>query len=146
MADEAAEEQPAQPSRSIMRRRRANTPGGRDGRFVVKVSADEEALLRARAKMAGNISVQRLMVTAALSEDRTPTVDYETRRVAWAQACEVRNSIAALGVNMNQIARHANTDREIPADFAPATAAVTRAMARVLEAFEATFGLEGRRE
>ena len=94
-------------------------------------------MLVARAKMAGGISVQRLMVTAALSDERTPSVDFETRRQAWAQACEVRNAIAALGVNMNQIARQANTDQEIPADFAPATAAVTRAMARVLEAFEA---------
>lgn len=145
MTDESAEGQPSRPSRSIMRRRRANTPGGREGRFVVKVSADEEALLRARAQQA-NVSVQRLMVSRALSEDRAPSVEYETRRAAWAQACEVRNSIAALGVNMNQIARHANTDREIPADFAPATAAVTRAMARVIEAFEATFGFEGRRE
>ncbi len=145
MTDGAAEEQPSRPTRSIMRRRRANTPGGRDGRFVVKVSADEEALLRARAQQA-NVSVQRLMVARALNDDRAPSVDYETRRQAWAQACEVRNSIAALGVNMNQIARHANTDQEIPADFAPAAEAVTRAMERVLEAFEATFGFEGRRE
>lgn len=146
MAEDAADgQQSSRPSRSIMRRRRANVPGGRGGRFVVKVSPEEEALLVARAKMAGGISVQRLMVTAALSDERTPSVDFETRRQAWAQACEVRNAIAALGVNMNQIARQANTDQEIPADFAPATAAVTRAMARVLEAFEATFGFEGRR-
>lgn len=143
MAEDAAGGQ--QSSRSIMRRRRANVPGGRGGRFVVKVSPEEEALLVARAKMAGGISVQRLMVTAVLSDGSVRSVDFETRRQAWAQACEVRNAIAALGVNMNQIARQANTDQDIPADFAPATAAVTRAMARVLEAFEATFGFEGRR-
>jgi hypothetical protein len=145
MADETADEQPLQPSRSIMRRRRANSPGGRDGRFVVKVSADEEALLRARAKLAGNISVQRLMVTAALSDERVPSADYETRRQAWAQACEVRNLIASLGVNMNQIARQANSDNEIPADFAPTLQAVMRAQQRVLDAFGETFGFEGRR-
>jgi hypothetical protein len=86
MAEDAAGGQ--QSSRSIMRRRRANVPGGRGGRFVVKVSPEEEALLVARAKMAGGISVQRLMVTAVLSDERVRSVDFETRRQAWAQACE----------------------------------------------------------
>ncbi|WP_051722139.1 MULTISPECIES: plasmid mobilization relaxosome protein MobC [Actinomycetes] len=145
MADDAADgQQSSRPTRSIMRRRRANVSGGRQDKIEVKTTPDEKKLLEARAKLAG-MSVQRLMVTSALSDGRAPSVDYETRRQAWAQACEVRNAIAALGVNMNQIARQANSDQEIPADFAPATAAVTRAMARVLKAFEATFGFEGRR-
>ncbi|MEU3475852.1 plasmid mobilization relaxosome protein MobC [Rhodococcus sp. NPDC006774] len=133
------------PSRSIMRRRRANVPGGRDGRFVVKVSADEAALLRARAQVA-NVSVQRLMVSRALSEQQGPSVDYETRRAAFTQACEMQNLIAALGTNMNQIARQANSEQRIPADFEPTMEAVRRALSRVMGAFEAAFGFEGKRE
>ncbi|MGK9274395.1 MobC family plasmid mobilization relaxosome protein [Williamsia muralis] len=131
-------------SRSILRRRRANTPGGRRDKIEVKVTADEEALLRARAQVAG-MSVQRLMVSRALAENQGPAVDYETRRAAWAQACEVRGLIAALGVNMNQIARQANSDQEIPADFAATLDAVMRAHRRVFDAFGETFGFEGQR-
>ena len=136
--------QPSRSSRSILRRRRANTPGGRQGKIEVKVTADEEALLRARAQVAG-MSVQRLMVSRALNEGRAPSVDYETRREAWAQAVALQNLIAAVGNNMNQIARQANSDEQIPADFAPALDAVMRSHRRVFEAFEATFGLEGQR-
>lgn len=134
----------AQPSRSMLRRRRANAPGGRQGKIEVKVTADEAALLRARAQVAG-MSVQRLMVTRALNEGGAPSLDYETRRQAWAQAVALQNLIAAVGNNMNQIARQANSDGQIPADFAPALDVVMRSHQRVFEAFEATFGLEGQR-
>lgn len=127
----------------MMRRRRENTPGGRREKIEVKVTDEEDALLRARASVAG-MSVQRLMVSRALADPGSAPVDYEVRRAAWEQACEVRNLIAAVGNNMNQIARNANTDAEIPEDFDAAVAATHRAMKRVLDAFGESFGFEGR--
>ncbi|MGJ0121714.1 MobC family plasmid mobilization relaxosome protein [Williamsia sp. MIQD14] len=140
---EAGGADPAPARRSVLRRRRANTPGGRQDKIEVKVTGDEDALLRARAALAG-MSVQRLMVTRALSETTAAPVDYEVRRAAWEQACEVRNLLAAIGNNMNQIARNANTDNELPEDFDAAVTATHRAMRRVLDAFGETFGFEGR--
>lgn len=142
-SSDAAGADPARARRSMLRRRRANAPGGRQAKIEVKVTGDEAALLRARATVAG-MSVQRLMVTRALSETTAAPVDYEVRRAAWEQACEVRNLIAAVGNNMNQIARNANTDLEVPEDFPAAMDAVNRAMRRVLDAFGETFGFEGR--
>ncbi|SIS23178.1 mobilisation protein (MobC) [Williamsia sterculiae] len=128
----------------MLRRRRANSPGGRTATPIqVKVTADEDALLRARARAAG-VTVQRYMVTRALTDSTAEPVDWEGRKAAWAQACEVRNLVAALGNNMNQIARQANTDGEIPEDFPAAVAGVRRATDRVLAAFGETFGFEGR--
>ncbi|WP_020109770.1 plasmid mobilization relaxosome protein MobC [Nocardia sp. 348MFTsu5.1] len=143
MAEDTADEQQAsRPSRSIIRRRRANVPGGRDEKIEVKVTADEKELLRARGKLM-NMSPQRLMVTSALGQNSAPRVDYADRKQAWDQACELRNLIAAIGNNMNQIARQANSDEQIPADFATALDAVMRAHRRVFDAFGETFGFEG---
>lgn len=145
MAEEAAHEQQAsRPSRSIIRRRRANVPGGRDEKIEVKVTAEEKELLRARGKLM-NMSPQRLMVTSALGENNAPRVDYTDRKQAWDQACELRNLIAAIGNNMNQIARQANSDEQIREDFAAAVDAVMRAHRRVFDAFGETFGFEGQR-
>ncbi|OBC13605.1 hypothetical protein A5788_00360 [Gordonia sp. 852002-50816_SCH5313054-c] len=124
------------------RRRRNNVEGARQRRIVVKVTADEEDALRARADRAG-VSVQRLMVARALRPDAPSTVADHTEKVRlWSEATEVRNLLGALSVNMNQIARHANTEREVPVDFAAAVAATRDASHRVRDAFGNIFNVK----
>lgn len=124
------------------RRRRRNHPGGRDRKIEVKVTAAEQERLRAAAEHAG-MSVQRLMVTRALATSGAGVspASHAAKVAAWAQANEMRNLISGIAVNMNQIARHANTEHEIPADFAPACEATRRASERVRDAFGEVFGV-----
>ena len=126
--------------RAFGRRRRRNHPGGRQERFVVKVSPVEEAELRNRADDAG-MTVQRLLVTGALSPAGGAPVNHAEKVAGWKDATDIRNLLSGIAVNMNQIARHANSEREVPADFEAAVDAVHRASARVRDAFGEVFGV-----
>lgn len=127
--------------RAFRRRRRSNHPGGRDKKIEVKVTATEEQQLRAAAEQSG-MTVQRLMVSRALgSPTAGSVVDHRAKVTAWSEAMDMRNLLSGLGVNMNQIARHANTEDEIPPDFGPACDAVRRASDRVRDAFGDVFAV-----
>lgn len=133
--------EPDNAHRAFGRRRRRNHPGGRDARIVVRVNAVEDQELRNRADDAG-MTVQRLMVSRALSTDTGGAlVNHAEKVAAWKEATEIRNLLAGIAVNMNQIARHANTEREVPADFEAAVDAVRRASARVRDAFGEVFAV-----
>ena len=124
------------------RRRRRNVDGARHLIIGVKVTSAEEDQLRAVAEKAG-VSVQRLMVSRALQPNAMTTVaDHDEKVRLWAEATEIRNLLGALSVNMNQIARHANTEREVPADFPAAVAATRDASYRVREAFGKIFDVK----
>lgn len=125
-------------SRAVLRRRRRNVTGGRTSKIEVKVTAAEKEKLRAAAEDAG-VSVQRLMVARALSPASGVTVGRDEKVAAWQQAVDMRNLIAGIGVNLNQIARQANSEAEVPAEFAAACAGVDRALARVTDAFGLVF-------
>lgn len=126
--------------RAFGRRRRRNHPGGRDERIVLKVSPAEDAELRARAEDAG-MTVQRLLVTGALSPAGGVPVNHAEKVAAWKEAAEIRNLLSGIAVNMNQIARHANSERAVPADFEAAVDAVHRASDRVRDAFGEVFAV-----
>jgi hypothetical protein len=128
----------ASASRALLRRRRRNVDGGRQNKIEVKVTAVEEQRLRAAAEHAG-VSVQRLMVTRALSPAPTLLVGREEKVQAWKRAVDMRNLVAGIGVNLNQIARHANSEHELPQEFAAAVAGVDRALERVSAAFNDVF-------
>lgn len=126
----------------IGRRRRRNVTGGRQARIVVKVTAEENAKLRQAAEEAG-LSVQRLLVVSAVARiTQQPLADHAEKVRLWGEAMEVRNLLAALGNNMNQIARRANSAKEIPADFDAAQRAVTAASNRVRDAFGVIYGVQ----
>lgn len=111
------------------RTRRANAPGGpRSKRVVVKLTEEELERLQLRADAQG-VTVQGLMVGAALSDG----VDgiRGVREIA-AEVMKTQRLVGNVADNMNQIARKANTVHEIPSDFKPALA----------EARSAWFGLE----
>ncbi|WP_078113957.1 plasmid mobilization relaxosome protein MobC [Gordonia sp. IITR100] len=126
--------------RAFGRRRRRNHPGGRDARIVVKVSPAEDVELRNRAEDAG-MTVQRLLVTGALSPAGGVPVNHAEKVAAWKEATDIRNLLSGIAVNMNQIARHANSEREVPADFEAAVDAAHRASARVRDAFGEVFAV-----
>lgn len=127
---------------SLRRRRRQNVEGARQLRIVVKVTANENEKLRTLADKAG-VSVQRFLVARALRPDALSTVvDHEQKVRLWSEAMEIRNLLGALSVNMNQIARHANTESEVPSDFSMAVAATRDASCRVRDAFGSIFNVK----
>lgn len=103
------------------RSRQANEPGGRPFSHQVKVTVDEEAALQVAAHHAG-VSVPRLLVEAALAPDRGRT-SAETDRLIGVLFGTSRQ-LAAVGRNLNQLARVANATGEVPADLSNAVAAV----------------------
>ncbi|WP_344750184.1 MobC family plasmid mobilization relaxosome protein [Kribbella solani] len=93
------------------RRRRANVPGGRSTvRVDVKLSPEEAAVLRARAAEQ-QVSLPRLLVESTLAASgETPT----QRRDAMAKLFALQRTLGGIANNVNQLAKHANTDGRFP--------------------------------
>ncbi|MBS0592045.1 MAG: plasmid mobilization relaxosome protein MobC [Proteobacteria bacterium] len=106
-------EQPSQPSkkRRLGRKRRENVTGGRQHSHRVKVTPEEEAELVRRAELE-RVSVPRLMVEAALADERGETSSQ--RRSKMVMLFQLRRSVAGLARNVNQIAAYANATDEFP--------------------------------
>lgn len=101
------------------RTRRANAAGGpRQKRVVVRLTDDELERLEAKAAEQ-RVTVQGLMVGAALSDSIESVT--ERRQVA-AELMKVQRLIGGTADNMNQVARKANTTHEVPSDFRAAIA------------------------
>ena len=100
--------------RVFRRRRRANVEGGRLYKHEVKVSPEEEAALLVRANAQG-VTIPRLLVESALAERAGETAT--ERREQLAELFRLHRMLAALGNNLNQIARAANADGTIPVDL-----------------------------
>lgn len=97
------------------RRRRANVEGGRMHRHVIKVTPEEEAQLLQIAER-HRVTVARLLVESALSEgNETPS----ERRDQFMQLRSMERLVGSVANNINQIAKHANSTGEVPADAAP---------------------------
>lgn len=117
-------------SQLFRRSRRENSDEPRDRRYTVKVSAEEDAQLQARAAVAGGITVPRLMFEAAMNANvETKTDRLEVLRNIYA----LQNALASVGNNVNQLAKFANTEGHVPSDAA-ATLQEVRRVARLLEA------------
>jgi len=96
----------------LSRRRRANSPAGMQKRRDLWVTAEEEAVLVARAARE-KVTVPNLLISAALSEgSETPT----ERKAAAAELMALHTLLARVSNNVNQIARHANVGEEFPRD------------------------------
>ncbi|GGI42704.1 hypothetical protein GCM10010988_40370 [Cnuibacter physcomitrellae] len=112
------------------RSRRENSESPRDKRYVVYVNAEEQAALEARAVVAGGITVPRLLVESAMNANVQTRSDV---RKFIAGVFELQDGLAAIGNNVNQIAKYANTERVYPSD-AEATFEEVRRVARLIEA------------
>ena len=126
---------------AFLRRRRRNHPGGRDDRIIIKVTAAEKQDLLNRAEDAGFGSVQEFLMARAVNAEAGGGINHAEKLAAWKEATGIRNLLSGIAVNMNQIARHANTDKDIPPDFEPAVNAVLRTADRVRDAFGEVFAV-----
>lgn len=98
----------------ISRGRRANVRGGRVHAHQVKVSPEEEGALLLRAKAQG-VTIPRLLVESALAE--VPRVTAVERRQQIAELHRAYSQLAAVGNNLNQIARFVNAEASLPAEL-----------------------------
>jgi len=98
------------PSRVTARRRRANTSTPRQKSVHVRLTEAEHEQLAGLADGHG-VSVQRLLVEAALAGRETPAA----RRSAMAELFEIRRLQANVANNVNQLARAANVTGDAPA-------------------------------
>ena len=99
------------------RTRRSNAVDGpRSNRVVVKLSDDEASRLTARAAAQG-VTIQGLMVAAALSDSVESVTE---RRQMGTELMRVQRLIGGTADNMNQIAKKANTVHEVPSNFGAA--------------------------
>ena len=100
-------------------RRQPNVEGGRDHRYVVKVSEKESGLLEQEAKAQG-VTVARLMVEMALARDGSETfatgLTVTEKRDITTSLWQLRTLVGKVSVNINQVAKFANETSSFPAD------------------------------
>jgi ABC-type transporter Mla subunit MlaD len=135
MADQLVDDEAPKP-RKIARLTRV--PGGRGKTVKVSMTDDEYLQVGARARVAG-VSMQRLMIEAALaSGDGTAGggMSASERRGLIAEFTGARRLVAQVSNNINQLAKVANATGEIPAEFS----ATMHAAARLLNRLDAAAG------
>ncbi|MCT2085631.1 MobC family plasmid mobilization relaxosome protein [Microbacterium enclense] len=111
------------------RQRRANSDVPRDRRYVVKVNADEDAKLQARAVVAG-VTVPRLMFEAGMNAHVETSTE---RKQALAELFAVSRTLGTVANNVNQLARYANTEGRFPDEAEAVVAEYRELTARIDE-------------
>lgn len=112
--------------KSVWRRsRQSNEDGGRQNRHVVKLTDEQELAAQARAKVAG-VTVSRLLADSALSQHRALIAHEDL-----AQLFALTNHVAAVGRNLNQLAKAANATGELEPETAAAIESVMRLFDRL---------------
>jgi hypothetical protein len=109
-------------------RRLERHPGGRKNAVKVLLSDQERAVLAGRAAKAG-LSLPRLLVETALAGDRRTASE---QRGLIAEFLAVRRLVAAIGNNLNQLARVANAGGRAPEELP----VVLEALGRVIDRLE----------
>lgn len=106
------------------RRRSARTQGVRRGRLTVYLTDEERSLLEARSEVSGE-SMAKILVDCALHPASAGDgVDAGDAHELVAQLRDYRRQLVGVTTNLNQIAYHANTTSEVPADFAAVVAEI----------------------
>lgn len=101
------------PRRLFARKRRENaTEGAREKYYRVYVTAEEDAALQARAVVAGDITVPRLLFESAMNAQVRTDAEWKS---AVAELMQVRADLGGMARNLNQLARFANTEGQFPA-------------------------------
>ncbi|WP_172193323.1 plasmid mobilization protein [Actinomyces faecalis] len=115
------------------RRRSARLRGGQRRKpLTVYLSDEERELLELRSEATGE-SMAKILVDAALRPSQNPVVAPEAvapaeMGEAMAALRDMRRDLDGIGNNLNQIAYHANTVSEVPADFTQVVELVHRAI------------------
>jgi hypothetical protein len=113
------------PAEYQIRMRRA--PGGRSRVIYVRVTEEEDAEVRRRASMQRR-SAQRFLIETALSGSARVSAE---RSRAQRDAEMARIGLARLANNVNQLAKWANTNHAMPANFGDLIDGLGRAVASV---------------
>lgn len=99
------------------RRRSTRLRGGRRQRLTVYLAPEERALLEVRAEVSGE-SMAKILVDAALHPvSAGGGVDAGSAHELVARLRDYRRQLVGVATNLNQIAHHANTVSEVPANF-----------------------------
>lgn len=138
VAVEPADAAVERPGRVFGRRRRANAPveSARRKRYTVLVSAAEDAQLRERAA-AREVTVSRLLFEAAMSAG--VTIDAE-RKAHLVELFALRQQLAGVARNANQLARFANSEGRFPVEAEAALAEYRALVPKITAALEAVAG------
>ena len=96
------------------RKRQPNAAGARSVRRDVKLTVEQDLALQVMADELG-VSVPRLLVESTLAQSRGETA--AERRELITALFMVQRSVAAVGNNLNQIARAANATGEVDASL-----------------------------
>lgn len=115
------------------RKRQANIGGGRKHPVQLKLSLVEKTALKVHADELG-VSIQRLLVESTLSLFQGETLT--ERRDLLTALLQLQRGLAAVGNNINQIARAANATGEIKGDLDAALAQLRASVARIDETLE----------
>jgi Bacterial mobilisation protein (MobC) len=133
-AEESTREQPG----PVKVRR---VPGRRPIKVMVTEAEHAELTRRAGAIGQRGISVQRLLLEAALAGDGSPSSRGAVTASQWralvTELLGVRRLVAALGNNVNQLAARANATGQAPPELGPAAEAVSRTLDRLDQAVAA---------
>jgi hypothetical protein len=117
---------------NLKRRRRANVAGGRRHSHRVLVTVEEQARLTVLAEEQ-RVTVPRLLIETTLaSTGETPT----QRRDAMSELFALRRLLAGATTNINQLARVANTERNVPVGTADSLVEIRALVERVDAAIE----------
>ncbi len=129
---EAAEGGPEGTGSGAPGRRQRRLVGGRSRPIKVKVSDEQYEQLAAMAA-AGGVSIPKLLVDGVLARDGL-TVSQRQGRYATFMA--LRRQLAGVATNLNQIAKWANTEHQMPQDLALVLDQVQTTTASLDEAIE----------
>jgi hypothetical protein len=117
--------------RALDRRRRENAPVAREKRHNVYVSPEEAGRL-ARLAEERHMTVPRLLVEAAFALEARQSGQTETeRRELVTLLFNLHRALGAIGNNINQLARLANSTGEFGEELPETLKAVKRALTRV---------------
>lgn len=119
-------------SQGTGRMRQANAKGGRPIRREVKLTEFEDNALYFAASQAG-MTPARFLKESALSRERGISVSERHEMITRLHG--IQNALAAIGNNINQLARHANAEealtKEISAELTHSLAQARETMQRV---------------
>ena len=99
--------------------------GERRERVVVYLSVEQAQLLRMRADNLG-ISMSRVLVDSAFRQVECGEIDAGSLRESVVLLREYRRKLEGMATNLNQVAKHANTVSQVPADFGVVVEAVNQ--------------------
>jgi hypothetical protein len=122
MAECSNESSVASSGGTVVRMRRA--PGGRQGRFNLRLTDEEERQIRQRAEGCG-LSAPRYLIEAGLSRSASDAAD--RRRIEW-DLGQARVVLKAAGNNLNQLAKWANANHALPEHIEEVLGEVHRAI------------------